>query len=81
MMEYLVVVIGEVDEFEELTPDVLNDYILNTDDLTQNMTLYPNFEQNGYDTPYLNDLFGKQILMFSVTVFITVPMIYFLRKY
>ena len=81
MMEYLVVVIGEVDEFEEFTPDVLNEYILNTDDLTENMTLYPNFEQNGYDTPYLNDLFGKQILMFSVTVFITVPMIYFLRKY
>ena len=80
MMEYLVVVIGEVDEFEELTPDVLNEYILNADDLTKNMTLYPNFEQNGYDTPYLNGIFGKQILMFSATIFIIVPMIYVLRS-
>ena len=81
MMEYLVVVIGEVDEIEELIPDVLNVYVLNSEDLSKNMTIYSKFEQNGYDTPYLNDLHGKQILMFSIIIFIFIPMIYVLRKF
>ena len=81
MMEYLVVVIGEVDEIEELIPDVLNVYVLNSEDLSKNMTIYSKFEQNGYDTPYLNDLHGKQILMFSIIIFIFMPMIYVLRKF
>ena len=81
MMEYLVVVIGEVDEIEELIPDVLNLYVLNSEDLSKNMTIYSKFEQNGYDTPYLNDLHGKQILMFSIIIFIFIPMIYVLRKF
>ena len=81
MMEYLVVVIGEVDEIEELIPDVLNVYVLNSEDLSKNMTIYSKFEQNGYDTPYLNNLHGKQILMFSIIIFIFMPMIYVLRKF
>ena len=80
MMEYLVVVIGEIDEIEELIPDVLNIYVLDSEDLSKNMTIYPKFEENGYDTPYLNDLHGKQILMFSVIIFIFIPLIYVLRK-
>ena len=79
LTKYLVVVIGEIDEIEELIPDVLNEYVLNSDDLTQNMTIYSKFEENGYETPYLNDLQGKKIFMFTVVLVIFVPMIYILK--
>ena len=80
LTEYLVIVIGEVDEIEELIPDILNEYVLDSDDLTQNMTIYSKFEENGYDTPYLNDLQGKKIFMFTVALVVFVPMIYLLKK-
>ena len=79
LMEYLVVVIGEVDELEEHTPDILNEYLLDRNDLIQNMTIYPRFKENGYDTPYLNDLHGKQFFSFAIIVFVFMPMIYFCR--
>ena len=79
LTKYLVVVIGEVDEIEEIMPDILNEYVLNTNDLTQNMTIYTKFEENGYETPYLNDLQGKKFFIFTISLIIFVPMIYLLK--
>ena len=79
MLQYLVVVIGEIDELEELIPDVLNEYVLNTDDLAQNMTIYSKFEENDYETPYLTELQGKKFFIFAVVIIIFMPMIYFLK--
>ena len=79
LTKYLVVVIGEVDEIEEVMPDILNEYVLNSNDLTQNMTIYTKFEENGYETPYLNDLQGKKFFIFAVILVIFLPMIYLLK--
>ena len=79
LTKYLVVVIGEVDEIEELIPDVFNEYVFNSNDLTQNMTIYTKFEENGYETPYLNDLQGKKFFIFAVILIIFLPMIYLLK--
>ena len=68
-MEYLAVVVGEVDEIEEMMPDLFNTYVIDGDALNTNMTLYTRFEENGkksymliilgYDSPFLTMLFGK----------------------
>ena len=80
LMKYLVVVIGEVDELQEIVPDILNDYILDSEDLSHNMTIYPRFEESGYETPYLNNLHGKQFLIFAVIILIVMPMIYCMKN-
>ena len=47
LMEYLAVVVGEVDEIEEIMPDLFNTYVIDGDALNTNMTLYTRFEENG----------------------------------
>ena len=47
LMQYLAVVIGEVDEIEELMPDLVSSYLINEEDLNYNVTLYTKFEENG----------------------------------
>ena len=79
LMEYLVVVIGEIDELEDLIPDLINDYLINQEELTVNMTILSKFEENGYETPYLNDQLGKQILLFGFIVLIIMPFIFLMK--
>ena len=47
LMQYLAVVVGEVDEIEELIPDLVSSYLINEEDLNYNVTLYTKFEENG----------------------------------
>ena len=63
MMKYLVIIIGEVEEIENLIPDILNIYFLDSSDLNKEMHIRPNFQKYGYETPYLTDLYGKQIFV------------------
>ena len=63
MMKYMVIVIGEVEEIENLIPDILNIYFLDSSELNKEMHIRPNFQKYGYETPYLTDLYGKQILV------------------
>ena len=79
LMEYLVVVIGEIDELEDLIPDLINDYVIDQKELTVNMTILSKFEENGYETPYLNDQLGKQILLFGFIVLIIMPFIFLMK--
>ena len=64
LMEYMAVVVGEVDEVDNIVPDVLNLYLLNSSDINDKMYIQSNFQKYGYETPYLTDLYGKQIFMF-----------------
>ena len=47
LMEYLAVVVGEVDEIEEIMPDLFNTYVIDGETLNTNITLYTRFEENG----------------------------------
>ena len=47
ILKYLAVAVGEIDEIEELMPDVISTYIIEPSDLNTNFTLYPRFEENG----------------------------------
>lgn len=47
LMKYLAVVVGDVDEMEEMIPDIFNTYIIDSDSLNVNVTLYTKFEENG----------------------------------
>ena len=47
LMQYLAVVVGEIDEMEEAVPDIFNTYIIDGDSLNSSITLYPKFEDNG----------------------------------
>ena len=46
-MKYLAVVVGEIEELEELVPNWFTLYVVNTSDLEVNITLYSKFENNG----------------------------------
>jgi hypothetical protein len=80
VMKYLGVVIGEVDEMEEIFPDVLDTYIINGASLNVNATVLPRFAEYGYESPYVNQLHGKQITMFTAFIIIGIPLVYFLSK-
>jgi hypothetical protein len=47
LMQYLAVVVGEVNEVEDLIPDLFNTYIIDGEALNSSVTLYPKFEENG----------------------------------
>ena len=47
LMQYLAVVVGEVDEIEELIPDLIGSYLVKEEDMSYNVTLYTKFEDNG----------------------------------
>ena len=64
LMEYMAIVVGEVDEVEKIVPDVFNIYLLNSSDINDKMYIQPSFQKYGYETPYLTDLYGRQIFMF-----------------
>ena len=80
MMDYLAVVVGEVDELEQFIPDIYNIYIIDSDELNSNAVVLDQFKENGYEKPYLTDLYGKQAFMISSFVIIGVPLLYFLVK-
>ena len=80
MMDYLTVVIGEIDELEVFIPDIYNTYIIDSDELNKDAVVVGKFKENGYEKPYLTDLFGKQAFTISTTVVIGVPLLYLLVK-
>ena len=80
MMKYLVIIIGEVEEIENLIPDIINIYFLDSSDLNKEMHIRPNFQKYGYETPYLTDLYGKQIFVVFWFIFVGIPIIYFGMK-
>ena len=47
ILKYLAVAVGEIDEIENLMPDVLTTYVVDTSELNYNYTLYPRFKDNG----------------------------------
>jgi hypothetical protein len=80
VIKYLGVVIGEIDEMEMLFPDVLDTYIINGTSLNVNATVLPRFAEYGYESPYVNQLHGKQITMFTAFIIIGIPLVYFFSK-
>ena len=80
MNDYLAVVVGEVDELEQFIPDIYNLYIIDSDELNNNAVVLGRFKENGYEKPYLTDLYGKQAFLITVFVIVGVPLIYFLAK-
>ncbi|CAI2376366.1 unnamed protein product [Moneuplotes crassus] len=81
LMKYLAVVIGEIDDIEAMLPDWFSQYVVNTTDLSVNVTLYDRFEANGYDTPFLALLFSKQMTIIFGSFLISLPIVYFGKKY
>ena len=47
ILRYLAVAVGEIDEIENIMPDVVSTYIIDSSELNTNYTLYPRFEENG----------------------------------
>jgi len=47
ILKYLPVAVGEVDEIENIMPDFISTYVVDSSDLNTNYTLYPRFEENG----------------------------------
>ena len=80
MMDYLAIAVGEIDELEQFIPDIYNTYIINSDELNEDAIMVGRFKQNGYEKPYLTDLFGKQAFVISAIVIVGVPFLYLLVK-
>ena len=78
IIEYLAVVIGEIEEIDELVPDVYNMYVIDSDELNQNAVILERFEDNGYSEPYLTDMFGRQALLLTVNIIFWIPFLYLL---
>jgi hypothetical protein len=47
LMQYLAVVVGEVDEMENMVPDWFGQYVVNLTELETNSTLYVRFQDHG----------------------------------
>jgi hypothetical protein len=47
LMQYLAVVVGEVNEIEDIMPDLFNTYVIDGETLNSDMILYPKFKDNG----------------------------------
>ena len=47
LVSYLAVVVGDSGDSESMLPDVINDYFLNSSDISSNFTLYTKFSDNG----------------------------------
>ena len=45
--------VGDIDEVQNMVPDIFNTYIVNSTELNQNVTIYPKFSDNG------NKIFNK----------------------
>ena len=56
LMQYLAVVVGEVDEIEEIMPDLFNTYVIDGETLNTNITLYTKFEENGKNILNVNHI-------------------------
>ncbi|CAI2385481.1 unnamed protein product [Moneuplotes crassus] len=76
LMNYMAVVVGEIDEMEDMMPDWFTTYVIDSKELSTNVTLYSRFEANGYETPFLAILFSKQMIILVVPFIISFPLIY-----
>ena len=79
-IDYLGVVIGEIEELDELIPDIYNKYVIDSEELNTDAIVLERFEENGYEKPYLTDLYGKQAFTFSFIIAIWIPCIYLLLR-
>jgi len=84
LMKYLAVVVGEIDEIEDLVPNFLSQYALDMDALSINITLYQRFEDNGkpsldkflgYESPFIGILFSRQMTIILIGFLFTLPFI------
>ena len=72
-IEYLEIVIGEIDELEDVVPDPFNEYIIDSQDINENAFVPDNLEKHGYEKPYLTDLYGKQFIIIAGVFILLVP--------
>ena len=63
LIEYMSIAIGELDKVDNLNPDVLNLYLPNSSDISDQMYIQPNFQKYDYETPYLTDLYGRKVFL------------------
>ena len=88
LIKYLGVVVGDIDEVQNMVPDIFNTYIVNSTELNQNVTIYPKFSDNGkkifnklgYNSPFLTDSYGRQIVTWTSVIVFGLPAIYILMK-
>lgn len=52
-MQYLAVVVGEIEEIQDLMPNFFTQFVVNEDDISEDEHLYRKFKQNG-EYLYLN---------------------------
>lgn len=45
--KYLGVVVGDIDEVQHIVPDIFNQYVVDSNQLNINITIYPKFVDNG----------------------------------
>jgi hypothetical protein len=83
LMQYLAVVVGEVNEIEDIMPDLFNTYVIDGETLNSDMILYPKFKDNGkwklsivgYESPFLTIHFGKQMMLLLLVTLVSIPWI------
>ena len=46
-MQYLAVVVGEIEEIQDLMPNFFTQFVVNEDDISEDEHLYRKFKQNG----------------------------------
>ena len=72
-IDYLEIVIGEIEELEDVVPDPFNEYIIDSEQLNENAFVPDNLEKHGYEKPYLTDLYGKQFIIIAGVFILLVP--------
>ena len=69
-IDYLAIVIGEIDELDDILPDIYNDYVFDSEKLNQDAVVLQRFEEHGYEKPYLTDLYGKYAFLISIVIIV-----------
>ena len=47
LVNYLGIVVGDSGDSEKMLPDIVNQYLINSSDISSNFTLYTKFSDNG----------------------------------
>lgn len=76
LSSYLAVVVGDVQGVDDIIPDLFAEYLLKPEDLHSGQVLYPRFPDNGYESPYLTDLYGRKFIFLLITLVLSIPPIY-----
>lgn len=76
LSQYLAVVVGEIQELENVFPDILNEYVINQNDIHEGSVIYPSFVNGGYSSPFLTDLNGRKVIMIFTITTITMVLLF-----